>query len=157
MPTFLFTLAWITNFENLKNDSRPWYLRRKEIINIICDNDKQYFLAIFEILKHLRGASLESHLLHTGQPCWFSMKQIKKQIKRHSMLPAVCHLDSNDLNEEPQSRRSITRWWWWFSKGIQCFKAPSKLCATCWTLSPSRWRTSIKANNWGQLHVDTDR
>ena len=37
---------------------------REEIINKNCDNDKRYFLVIFDILKHFRGASLESHLFN---------------------------------------------------------------------------------------------
>ena len=37
---------------------------REEIINKKCDNDKRYFLVIFDILKHFRGASLESHLFN---------------------------------------------------------------------------------------------
>ena len=37
---------------------------REEIINKNCDNDNRYFLVIFDILKHFRGASLESHLLN---------------------------------------------------------------------------------------------
>ena len=81
----------VTQFtwSSLTNNFPPKYLMREEIINKNCENDKRYFLVIFDILKHFRGASLESHLFNrcntSVYTCLTGVIHLMTQIKRHSI------------------------------------------------------------------------